>query len=128
MSHKRLFKQIEDLSVNVIFKRELFRVKERLAMNGIIIFLGFAVLIAGIIIAVSNPVEIMTKLPEMGTRRLRDPLGEIYEEPYVIKPAEYETIYPYAVAGGIVCLIGVITAIIGFAMPENKRQDIQQPM
>ena len=97
-------------------------------MNGIIIFLGFAVLIAGIIIAVSNPVEIMTKLPEMGTRRLRDPLGEIYEEPYVIKPAEYETIYPYAVAGGIVCLIGVITAIIGFAMPENKRQDIQQPM
>ena len=66
---------------------------------GAIILIGFVVLIAGIVIAFSNPITI-------GNR----------------------TYYPYSVAGGIVCLIGIITAIIGFAMSKNRRQDIQKPM
>jgi uncharacterized membrane protein HdeD (DUF308 family) len=60
-------------------------------LKGIIIFIGVIVLIAGVVI---------TLYPE-----------EI----------NYTTIHPYLIVGVIVCLIGIITAIIGCEMPESEK-------
>jgi len=81
-------------------------------MKGSIIFIGFVVLVAGICIAFSNPIRI-------DHPKHCEPI-EPGSPVYVCYPEWTETIYPYAVAGGIVCLIGVITAIIGWAMPESE--------
>ena len=53
--------------------------------------LGLLIFFAGVTVAYSNPIT--------------------YYVP---------TIYPYAMDGAIIALIGLVTIIIGFAMPESK--------
>jgi hypothetical protein len=60
-------------------------------MNGVILFIGLVVLIAGIGIAFSNAQKV-----------------------------ENVQIYPYAMTGAVVCLMGVITCIVGVAMDNEE--------
>ena len=91
-------------------------------MKGIIVFIGFVVLIAGIIIAFSNPIDIYH--PAIPEWEEQTGPGRFFH--HSAQVAWTETIYPYAIAGGIVCLIGVISVITGLAIPKYERQEVTQ--
>lgn len=75
-----------------------------------IIALGVIILVAGIVIALSNPIAV----PEVGHWEPSDwdPMWWIVDQPA-------GTIYPYSIVGAIVALIGFVTIIIGARMESR---------
>jgi hypothetical protein len=84
-------------------------------MKEAIVFIGLVVLIVGIIIAFSNPIQIY----HPATPGWEEHIAPGQSRWHPGTDAWTETIYPYAIVGALVCLMGVITAIIGWAMPAR---------